>query len=57
MNKIFMTKRRNDGKIVVCSELTRARGKMKSVVTAVAVATLSVGGCWGSVGGLNAYQY
>ncbi|WP_273383715.1 hypothetical protein, partial [Actinobacillus porcinus] len=44
MNKIFMTKRRNDGKIVVCSELTRARGKMKSVVTAVVAATLSVGG-------------
>ena len=43
MNKIFMTKRRNDGKIVVCSELTRARGKMKSVVTAVAAAVLSVG--------------
>ena len=38
MNKIFMTKRRHDGEIAVCSELTRARGKMKSFVAAVATA-------------------
>ena len=38
MNKIYMTKRRHDGKIAVCSELTRSRGKVKSIVTAVAAA-------------------
>ncbi|MWQ32765.1 YadA-like family protein [Glaesserella parasuis] len=38
MNKIFMTKRRHDGEIAVCSELTRSKGKMKSFVAAVATA-------------------
>ncbi|MGQ9445812.1 YadA-like family protein [[Pasteurella] aerogenes] len=38
MNKIYMTKRRHDGEIAVCSELTRSRGKVKSIVTAVAAA-------------------
>lgn len=31
-----MTKRGHDGKTVVCSEKTRARGKVKSLVLAVA---------------------
>ncbi|WP_273402625.1 hypothetical protein [Actinobacillus porcinus] len=40
MNKIFMTKRRHDGEIAVCSELTRSKGKMKSFVAAVATAAV-----------------
>ena len=43
MNKIFMTKRGHDGKVVVCSEKTRARGKMKALVTATALATGMMG--------------
>lgn len=39
MNKIYMTKRGHDGKTVVCSEKTRARGKVKSLVLAIASAT------------------
>lgn len=39
MNKIYMTKRGHDGKTVVCSEKTRARGKVKSLVLAMTAAS------------------
>ncbi|ANB91029.1 hypothetical protein MOVS_02420 [Moraxella ovis] len=38
MNKIFMTKRGANGKTVVCSEKTRSRGKMKTLVLSVSAA-------------------
>ncbi|QLD33892.1 YadA-like family protein [Mannheimia varigena] len=39
MNKIYMVKRNAYGQPVVCSEKTKARGKVKSIVLAVATAS------------------